>query len=167
MAKRSFKVAQFTTEAKADTVAYAAQKFMGLQGGSSTQINTIFEVYIGGLAGSSAPQFLCFSRDSTVAVTPTALTTGESDAAFDPASAALAAPPVAFTQASTEPQRSASLGLLAPAMNAFGGIVRWVPSTGEEIKMLGNAASFGELSLSGFTGTTPGQVGAHIIYEPS
>lgn len=32
--------------------------------------------------------------------------------------------------------------------------------------MLGNTASFGEVSLSAYTGGTPGLTGAHVIYEP-
>ena len=98
--------------------------------------------------------------------TPTALSTGNSDAAVDPATAALAAPAVSFVASTTKPQRSATLGLLNLSFNAFGGIVRWRAPYGEEIGLLGNTASFGEVSLSHYTGGTPGLMGAHIIYEP-
>lgn len=166
MAVRSFTVATFTTEAVADTVNYTNNKYMGLMGGSSTQRLIIKGVTVGGQAAASAPQYLLLARDSTVQATPTALTTGESDAALDPATAALAAPPVAFTASSTKPQRSATLKIKEMAFNAFGGRAEYWPAPGEEPSILGNTASFGEMSLSGYTGTTPGLIGASILYEP-
>lgn len=166
MAKRSFKVATFTSAAVADTVAFAASSYMALQGGSATQRILVSEIFLGGQAGSSAPQYVNVSRDSTVGVTPTALSTGSSDAALDPATAALAAPAVPFVTAGTQPQRSATLGLLNLSFNAFGGLVRWVAYPGEELVLLGNTASFGELSVSFYTGTTGALVGGHLVYEP-
>lgn len=169
MARRSFKWSTWTPVAVADTVAMTASGFMAIQGGSTTQRIDIWEVFMGGQATSSAPSFMIVSRDSTVATaTLTALTTGQSDAALDPASAALAAPAVPFTGTSgTEPSRSATLGLLNLSFNAFGGIVRWAaPDEHGALRMLGSTASFGELSLSAYTGGTPGLMGAHIIYEP-
>ena len=166
MAKRSFKVATFTSAAVADTTGMAARAYMGPQGGSSTQSILISEIFMGGQAGSSAVQLLDVARDSTVCVTPTALTTAESDAALNASTAALAAPPVSFTTASTQPQRSATLGLLMLPFNAFGGLVRWVAYPGEELNLLGNTASLGEISASFYTGTTGASVGGHIIYEP-
>jgi hypothetical protein len=166
MAKRSFKSATWTPAAVADTTNFSNQGFMALQGGSSTQSVWISEIFLGGQATSSAPSLMIVARDSTVGATLTALTTGESDAALDPATAALAAPVGSFTQATTKPQRSATLGLLNLSYNAFGGIVRWVAYPGEELKLLGNTASLGEISLSAYTGGTPGLTGSHIIYEP-
>src|SRR4051812_32887480 len=167
MAKRSFSVATWTPTAVADAANFTDNAYMGLMGGSTTQRLSVIEVYMGGQAGASAPSIMLLSRDSTVQATPTALTTGQSDAAFDPSTAALAAPPVAFVASTTKPQRSATLGLLNLSFNAFGGIVRWVAAPGEEIGVLGNTASLGEISLSAFTGGTPGLMGSHIIYEPS
>lgn len=167
MAKRSFKIATWTPAAVADTANFTANGYQGLQGGSSTQLLTIYEIFMGGQAGASAPSIMMFSRDSTVCVTPTALTTGQSDAALNPSTAALSAPAVSFTTASTQPQRSSTLGLLNLSFNAFGGIVRWNPPPGEEIGILGNTASLGEASLSAYTGGSPGLMGSHIIYEPS
>lgn len=43
---------------------------------------------------------------------------------------------------------------------------RWVAAPGEEIGLLGNTASFGEMSISHLAGGTPGLTGAHIIFEP-
>jgi hypothetical protein len=139
---------------------------MALQGASATQRTGIAEIFMGGQAGASAGCNMVVSRDSTIGVTLTALGAGESDAPLDPATAALAAPVVPFTQSTTKPQRSATLGLLDLSFNAFGGIVRWVAfDQSEQLWMLGNAASFGEISLSAFTGGAPGAIGAHIIYE--
>lgn len=167
MAKRSFKSSSFTPVAVADAANFTNLGYMALQGASATQRVGISEIFMGGQAGASAPCNMVVARDSVIGVTLTALGTGESDASLDPASAALAAPVVPFTQSTTKPQRSATLGLLDLSFNAFGGIVRWVAyDQSEQLWMLGNAASFGELSLSAFTGGTPGAIGAHIIYEP-
>jgi ABC-type amino acid transport substrate-binding protein len=168
MSKRVFKTSSFTPTAVADTTNFTNLGYIAIQGGSTTQRVRLSELFIGGLASSSAPTPFIVARDSTVGATLTALTTGESDAALDPAVAALAAPAQPFSQSTTKPQRSATLGLLNLSMNAFGGIVRWVspadPNDG--LWILGNTASFGEISLSCYTGGTPGLVGAHIIYDP-
>lgn len=167
MAKRSFKSASWTPVAVADTINFTNLGFMALQGGSATQRIGVSEIFMGGQGGASAPCNMVVARDSTVGVTLTALGAGESDAPLDPASAALALPVLPFTQSTTKPQRSATLGLLDLSFNAFGGIVRWVAfDQSEQLWLLGNAASFGELSLSAFTGGTPAAIGAHIIYEP-
>lgn len=137
-------------------------------GGSSTQRINILEVLVTGQAGSSTPTFMVFGRDSQVATGALTSDATLTAAANDPASAALAAPPSVFNLAATnKPQRSASLGtLLNLSINAYGGLVRWVPPPGNEIVLLGNTASFGQLSLSAFTGGTPGLIGAHMVYEP-
>ena len=163
MAKWSGNVPTWTPVAVADTVNFTDAGHMTLQGGSTTQVNKILEVFMGGQATSSAPCIMLLARDSTVGAT---LSVGRL-AALDPATAALAAPPVIFNTATTKPQRSATLSLLNLSFNAFGGIVRWVAAPGEEIGMLGNTASFGEVSLSAFTGGTPGLMGAHVVFEPS
>lgn len=165
MAKRSFKKSSWTPTAVADTTNFTDGGYMGLMGGSTTQRINIGEIFMGGAAGASAPMLMVVSRDSTVQATPTALSTGESDAALDPATAALAAPPVAFTASTTKPQRSATLGLLTLPFNGFGGVVRWVAAPGYELSLLGNTASFGEVSLSMYTGGTAGLMGAHILHE--
>lgn len=166
MAKWSFQVANFTIAATADAANMTDNTYMGLMGGSTTQRINIMEVFMGGLAASSAPAIMQLARDSTVQATPTALTTGQSNAALDPNTAALAAPQVAFTAATTKPQRSATLAKLNLAFNLFGGLVRWLAAPGEEFTILGNTASLGEASLSAFTGSTAGALSAHIIYEP-
>ena len=166
MAKWAFKLATWTPTAVADAANYTDNGYQGLMGGSTTQRIDVSEVYMGGQAGASSPSIMIVSRDSVVQATPTALTTGQSNAAYDPATAALGAPQVAFTASTTKPQRSATLGLLNLSFNAFGGIVRWVAAPGSELRMLGNTASFGEISLGAYTGGTPGLMGSHVLYEP-
>lgn len=165
MAKWSFKSSTWTPVAVADAAAMTSAGFMALQGGSATQFINVIEVYLGGQAGASSPSLMQFQRDSTVGATLTALTTGESNGALHPSTAALAAPPQPFTQSTTKPQRAAAGAGLNLSYNAFGGIVRWVAAPGEEIGILGNTQPLGEMSLSAYTGGTPGLTGAHVIYE--
>lgn len=165
MAIRTFAVAGFTTEAVADTTNMTDSKYMAVKGGSGTQYTRIKEVYAGGLESStSSPQKLLLARDTTVGATPTSLTTGESDEADDPSTAALGAPVVTFVAAGTKPQRGKRY-LANFAFNALGGLVRLRFPIGEEPAILGNTQPLGEVSLSGFTGTTAGLIGAHIKFE--
>jgi hypothetical protein len=168
MAKRSLGTATVTTAATADTTALANTTYAGaILGGSATQKIALTEIFLGGQSAStSQPQIGVLGRDSTVAVTLAA--GGTVDQALDAATAALAAPPVTGNTAGTPPQRSATLGrLLVLAFNAYGGMARWLArDRDEEITLVGNTASLGELSLSFFTGTTAGAVGGHMVYEP-
>jgi hypothetical protein len=166
MAKRIVSVTTMTPTATADTTALADTTYPGLvQGGSATQRVNIIEVMCTGQAGSSAPTFMLLARDSTVAAT-NSLGAGQNDTPMDAATAALAAPPLTGNTNTTKPQRSSSAHLLNLSFNAFGGLVRWLAAPGEEISIVGNTASLGEVSLSAFTGGTPGLMGAHIVYEP-
>lgn len=162
MAKWSGSQSNFTPVAVADATNFTSAGFLAVQGGSTTQRINVLEVYMGGLASASAPAQMCVARDSTVGAT----LSGGFNAALDPSTAALGAPVVAFSAASTKPQRSATLQLLQLGFNAFGGVVRWLAAPGEEIGMLGNTASLGELSLSHLSTGTPGLMSAHFIFEP-
>jgi len=171
MAVRTFAVASFTTEAKADAAAFTNSKYMALKGASTTQITKIVSVGANGLeASTSSPQILLLAFDGTVGTTTTALTTGESDTADVPATAALAAPVVSFTAVSgTAPQRAKAY-IAHCGFNALGGLFTRQFPYGQEPTMIGNAAlsagaSAGEVSLSGFTGTTAGVIGATLKYE--
>jgi hypothetical protein len=167
MAKRIFADEGFTPVGVGDGSNFTNLGFMALQGGSSTQVIQVSEVECSGLANSGAPTPLVFGRDSTVGATLTSLSTAESDGPLDPATAALGAPAQPFTQASTKPQRSASAAKLSCGINANGGLSRFVAYDEKDMfKLLGNTASLGELSLSAYTGGTPGLISAHIIYEP-
>jgi hypothetical protein len=162
MARWSFQYRTWTPTAVADTANFTAP-FMAMQGGSGTQRMNLWEVFMGGQAGASSPSIMVVARDSTVGAT---LTNNGTFVALDPATAALAAAPAPFSTSTTLPQRSSTLYLLNLSFNAFGGIVRWVYAPGEEVGMLGNTASNGELSLTAFTGGTPGLMGSHMIFEP-
>jgi hypothetical protein len=166
MAKRIMSVTTITPTATADGTNLADGTYPGIvQGGSTTQRVNVLEIFMGGQAGASAPSFMLLSRDSTIAVT-NSNGTGQNDAAADASTAALAAPPLTGNTNTTKPQRSSTLHLLNLSYNAFGGIVRWVAAPGEEISIIGNTASLGEVSLSAFTGGTPGAMGIHLVYEP-
>lgn len=161
MARWSSPQNNWTPAVVADTTAFAASGYQALQGGSTTQRTNLLELFLGGLAAVSSAMQMILARDSTVGVTPTPAMFNPLDAA----SAALAAPPVGFKTASTQPQRSATAYLLTPAFNGFGGVVRWVAAPGQEIGMLGNTAPNGELSLS-CSGGTPSAISSHFIVEP-
>lgn len=162
MARWSTVVPTWTPVAVADAAVMTDGGHHTLQGGSSTQRLEMREVFVGGQAGASSPSIMAFGRTSTVGGTLTAAR----NAATDPATAALAAPPLPYTASTTKPQRSATLGmLLSLAFNAYGGLFRWQNGPDENISLLGNTASLGELSLNAFTGGTPGLLGSHIVYE--
>jgi hypothetical protein len=167
MAKRIVSVTTLTPTATADTtnLVDATYPFI-FQGGSGTQRTNILELYCGGQAGASAPTFMILARDSQVGSGSNTNGTGQTDAAMDAATAALAAPVLTGnSNATNKPQRSSTLHLLNLSYNAFGGIVRWVAAPGEEISIVGNTASLGEISFSAFTGGTTGLTGFHGIYE--
>lgn len=166
MAKRIVAFTTITPTATADAAtALASGTYPAIvQGGSGTQRVNVLEIYMGGQAGASTPTFMLLARDSTVAVT-NSLSAGQTDASLDASTAALANPTLTGSTNTTPPQRSTTLKLLNLSFNAFGGIVRWVAAPGEEISVIGNTASLGEVSLSAFTGGTPGAMGTHLIYE--
>jgi hypothetical protein len=169
MAKRNFHATNFTPTATADTTNLANGTYMALQGGSSTQLINLLEVYVTGQGTSSAPTILQVARDSTVMATPTALAAPNGDGPMHPSTAVLGAPPVSAVAATTAPQRSAATtqGRLELGLNAFGGVAKWNPYTPDmAFSILGDTPSLGELSLSAFTGGTVGAISAHMIYEP-
>lgn len=163
MAKWSASASGWTPVAVADTTNMTDNGHSTIQGGSSTQRIAVSEIKVAGQAAASSPTNLVFGRTSTVGATLTAARL----AALDPATAALAAPPTHYQASTTKPQRSSTLGMLQTlAINAFGGALRWVAREGSEPTLLGNTASFGELSLNAFTGGTPGAIDSTIILEP-
>jgi hypothetical protein len=169
MARRIVSVTTITPTATADAtnLVDATYPFL-IQGGSATQLSRIHEISLSGQApSSSSPTFMLLARDSTVATGTNTNGAGQTDAPLDGATAALAAPAVTGnSNGTTKPQRSATLHLLNCSLNAFGGIFFWRANKVEECPaVLGNTASLGEVSLSAFTGGTPGALGAHMIYE--
>lgn len=168
MAKRIVAFLSLTPTGTGDTANLVDNTYpCMIQGGTSTQRVNVLEIYMGGQAGSSTPTFMVLGRDSTVATGTNTLGVGQTDASLDASTAALAAPAVVGnSNGTTKPQRSSTLHLLNLSFNAFGGIVRWVAAPGEEISLIGNTASLGEVSLSAASGGTPGALGTHLIYEP-
>src|SRR6267378_947195 len=127
MARWGSQNVSWTPTVVADTTAFTDNGYTALQGGSGTQRGNILEVYEGGQATASNANWMVLARDSTVALTAiTAGTNGRAVYALDPASAALAAPPLTVGASTTKPQRSSTLYLANLSFNAFGGIVRWV-----------------------------------------
>jgi hypothetical protein len=165
MAKRTLSLTTQTPTATADTTNLVDATYFGVvQGGSATQRVSISEIMLGGQAAASAPTIMVLARDTTVAVT-VSQGAGQTDSPNDAATAALAAPTVVGNTATTKPQRSATAHLANLTCNFFGGIVRWVAAPGSEYSIVGNTQPLGEVSLSAFTGGTPGAYGGHLIYE--
>lgn len=152
----------------ADTTNLVDATHLSIQGSTATERLVVQEVFVGGLApSSSSPMVLTLCRHSTFGAGTVTLSSGAKDAASDGSSAAGTARGYSAV-VTTKPQRSATLGLLNMAMNAFGGNFKWFPSNipGKDISAVGNTASLGELGISAFTGSTAGvNVGAHLIYE--
>lgn len=173
MARRIVSVTTQTPTATADTtnLVDATYPFI-VRGGSATQINYIWEISLSGqAASSSSPTFMVAAYDSQVGTGSNTNGTGQKDAPINPATAALAAPALTGNSSATnKPQRSSTLGLANCSLNAFGGVYFWRANRLEEAFVVaGNAAPAtglaGEVSVSAFTGGTPGAIGAHMIYE--
>lgn len=170
MGRRIVSMTTITPTATADTTAIANATYpFALLGGAATQLTKIWEISIAGqAASSSSPTFMLFSRDSTIGVGSQTQGTGGTDTVIDPAQAALAAVVgTGNTYATSAPQRDVARHLANCSLNAFGGVYFWRANRLEEcFTMLGNtAALFGAVSLSAFTGGTPGAIGCHMIYE--
>jgi hypothetical protein len=168
MSKWSFNVMTMTPAASADN-ALLAGGWMALGGGSATQYIKVQEIQEVGQAVATSANIMQFARDSTAGATPTALTanSGNSMGPLDASTAVLAAPNTAFIAATTAPTRSGSItaAKLNMSFNAFGGILRWQAAPDEEWGIITATGPAGESSLSGFTGTGTGAMGAHIIFE--
>lgn len=164
MAQYSANANSWTPTSTADTTNLADNTHMSIQGDTGTRILKVIEVFMGGENSSSAINIMCIARDSTVGVTLTSLTTKQSQAPLNFASAA-AAGTWLFVAATTKPQRDVAKHLLDLSFNSFGGLVRWVAAPGSEIYVVGNTASGGELSMSGFTGGSPAAISSHYIIE--
>ncbi len=166
MAKYSGNWTSVTATAIADTTALTDNNYpYCIQGGTSTQRNEISEVMIGGEASSSTVIILKLARDSTASGTLVAGTGGKVPQMLDGSGTAPATAPLGGNSATTDPQRSSTLQMLNFSFNAFGGISRWVASPGYEVAIVGNTASLGDMSLSGFTGTGAAATSGHILFE--
>lgn len=166
MAKRAFDFQSYTPTVNGAGTTATSSTYQAMTGGAATQQILVYEIYIGGQASASAINGMCFTRNATVATTPTALTTTTNSDGYMPSNAsALAASALVWVAASTGGIRSTATGQsrLNLSLNAFGGIVRWVAAPGEEWGIMGTGANV-ESTLIAQTGS-PGLQGSHIVYE--
>jgi hypothetical protein len=171
MAKRIFFAGGQTFTAQAFTTGLTNGTYLGLKGGSGTQLNDILEIKVTGMATASAVGAMLLCRVSTVSSGETALASPNSDGPAHPSTAVLAAPPVSFVaQGTTAPQASAVTtdGKIDCGLNFFGGIYRSNFAPTQQFSILGNTADLGEVVLfnSSTAGGANGAANAHIIYEP-
>ena len=170
MAKRLFQANGLTSgTGTATNTLLTTSQYMALKGAASTQRIDTLEILISGFAGSSAPALFQLGHVSVIETTPTALATATaSDGVMDSSSGALAATPVSFIAASTQPTSTnvTTDPRLNLGLNLFGGILRWVAAPTQQWTQLGNTATLGECYLAAFTGSTSGTFSAHWMYEP-
>jgi len=168
MGKRSFQVPVWSPTATADTSPLANNTHMSIGALNATSGLLVQEIEIGGQGSASSPMIMMFARDSTLAGTATALAAPASDGPMNTLGQTAQSGSITFNFVTTTPnQRSAvtTSARLNLSFNGFGGIVRWQAAPFEEWGIIGVTASISESSLSAFTGSTPSNIGAHIIYE--
>jgi len=162
MARYSATWSAVTAAALADTVAATNATYPGsLRSGGATLQFKINEVYIGGEDTASTPTQMILARASTISVG--ALSVGNNALTDFNSTAPGTVPSWGNTAATSGAQRSATLYLLQPSLNTFGGIARWQARYGEEITGFGNTASGAEVLLSSKAGA--GKTSGHILYE--
>lgn len=168
MAKRVFALGAQSFAATATGV--ASTMWMALKGGASTQIVDVLEILVSGLATSSTVAAPNLAFSSTLTATPTALASPGSDGPMNVSATALSSTVVASFAATTGPfpASSAALPKLNLALNAFGGIVRWVAAPTQQWTQVGNLTNGGESVLwnSSTAGGSTASLNAHIVYEP-
>jgi hypothetical protein len=169
MARRITAMTTLTPTSTADTtnLVDATYPFL-LRGGSATQRNDVYEITLSGQAAATAPTIMLVALSSQVGTGGNTLGAGQTDAPTDSATAAL--PAAALTgnsNATNKPQRSATLHLHNMSLNAYGGIARVGSASSDRsiITIAGASANLGEITVSAFTGGTPGLIGGHMIYE--
>lgn len=170
MAKRVFAAYNQTFTAAAQGTVLGNATYMGLKGGSSTQLIDVLEVLISGMATASIVAGMTLARVLSVSTTDTALASPNSDGPMHPSTAALAAPPVSQVAATGGPSVSTATGdaHMNLGLNIFGGILRWNAAPTQQFSILGNTAANGQAILynSSTFGGSSGLANAHIIYEP-
>lgn len=162
MARYSASWSAVTAAALADTTNSVDATYPGsLRGAGASVLGKINEVSISGEDTASTPTQMILARTSTISTG--ALSVGN-NALVD---VQATAPGTVFnwgnTIATTKAQRAATLYLLQPGLNTYGGIYRWQARYGEELTLFGNGANAGEVLLSSKVGT--GKTSGHILYE--
>lgn len=169
MSKRSFQANNWASGAgTADNAQATSGSYMSLDPGSASQMIKVEEIYIGGLAGATAPQNMQFRRASTLGTGGgTTLATPNSDGPLNNFAAAVTTVPAAFVAFATNQPitaNTATQGKLSLPFNAYGGIVRWQAAKDEEWYMIGNAVNISSV-LGNNTGSTTATLSSDIIYE--
>lgn len=167
MAKRIASVANVTWALLTRGTIATANNYLGLQPvTSATQIVDVLEILISGTATASTVGAFLFVLESTIAATPTALASPNSDGPMQ----ANATPVIqsSYITATTQPTPSSSA--TAPSLNLginmFGGIIRWNAAPTQQYTMIGNASPGGGMIMNNTTTGASGTANAHIIYEP-
>lgn len=173
MAKRTFNFNGTNVTASALGSAAGASQYMGIAGANGTQYIDILEVKVSGSGTASAVLGTTLARVSSAHTGgQSALASPNSDGPMNPATAALAAPPVTWINATTlqsTPSSAAADTKFDLTTNAFGGIVRENFAPTQQFSMVGSTATLGETVLfnsSSANGAT-GSFNAAIIYEPA
>lgn len=164
MARYSTSWTSLTMTATADTTTFASSVYCTVGSNAALSMIKISEVYIGGEAASaSTPATIVVARNSTNGATPSG--TGVRTALTDAMGLAPTTAPLGYTQATTNPQRSATAHLLHLSFNAYGGIVRWVASPDQSITGATATAPNNEISISAITAATAPVTSGHFLYE--
>jgi hypothetical protein len=124
---------------------------------AATSTLRITEVFIGGEATSSTVNRMSLRRISTNASTPGDVAPGP----LNPLSAASGSQ--GYATAGTGPTIASTNHLMNLAFNAFGGVIRVVPSPGEECWATAAVAPSGQLILDSISGT--GLVSTEVVFE--
>jgi hypothetical protein len=159
-----------TWTAASTNATLANATYMGVQGGSATEIADLLEALISGTASNSAVAGFVLAAAQTAAVTPTALAVPNSDGPINPNAVGPATAMKTHVAAGTGPvtYNAANVPIVQLGLNAFGGILRWNAAPTQNCVVVGNVAPAGQWILwnhTGFGGTTT-TASAHIMYEP-
>lgn len=157
----------FTPTGVSNATNFTDNGYWALQGQTASQQANIYEVFLVGQSTSSQVNSMVLARDTVNGGTLTALTTLQSNAAINAGAVSVTSAPVAYSAATTKPQRSLTHAKLVLGFNACGGVVRWYcpPGCGAEFTIVGNTTPLSEASVSCTTIGTPGPMMATIQYE--
>jgi len=111
-------------------------------------VTRINEIMLGGEATASAVNRYALRRATTVGSLPTAQVPVQLSSAGPAAQAAWG------TAWGTQPITAAAPAAWSAAMNAFGGVIRWVAAPQQEILVTGGVAADQQVSLENITGAS-------------
>jgi hypothetical protein len=158
-------MARYTGNYQGVTLSASAQDLKTLVTTATGQgsVLRLIEIYIAGEAGSSTVARMAVNRPSAIGVTIGANT--QVPEKVDPASVAaafsLAGSATAVSSWTTRPVLTTN-DVLGPALNAFGGVIRWVAPPDSEV-VVGSQGAVANLCIVSRSGTPA--VTGHIIIE--